>query len=87
MASAAVRLAAELQRLLQRQGYEVSRHASSMIILARGRLAATLHVYPDICRLNLYRPWASLLAEDQEAIRRLLEKHCPRLELGEAPYG
>jgi len=86
VASVAVRLAAELQRLLQEAGYEVSRHASSMIILAGGRLAATLHVYPDLCRLNIYRPWARLLSGEQRRIVGIVGERCPALELLEAPY-
>ncbi len=86
MVSRAVERAAAIQRILQEAGYEVSRHASSMIILARGKLAATLHVYPDVCRLNTYRPWAGLLREEQEEIARLVRKHCARLEESEAPH-
>ncbi len=86
MTSRAVEKAAEIQRILQEAGYEVSRHASSMIILAKGKLAATLHVYPDECRLNLYKPWAGALRREQEEIARLVRERCARLEESEAPH-
>lgn len=85
MTSRAVMLAAEAQRLLQERGYTVSRHASSMLVLYAGKLAATIHVYPDLCRLNIYQPWSGLLAEKQAEIRRLLEGLCGRVEEAAAP--
>jgi hypothetical protein len=85
LTSRAVELAAKIQQLLQLEGYEVSRHASSMIILYRGRLAATLHVYPEECRLNIYKPWSHLLAGQQQKLEELLARHCPRLEAGYTP--
>lgn len=86
MTSKAVEKAARIQAALQEAGYEVSRHASSMIILAHGRLAATLHVYPDLCRLNIYTPWAPQLSREQEEIARIIAQHCARLEKNTAPY-
>lgn len=86
MTSKAVELAARIQAMLQANGFEVSRHASSMIILHSGRLAATLHVYPDECRLNIYTPWSNALHREQDALRRLLARHCPRLREAQAPY-
>jgi hypothetical protein len=87
--SQAVEEAARLQALLQSMGYEVSRHASSMIVLWRGRLAATLHVYPEECRLNIYQPWRSDpgVAEAQDRLLALLEKRCSRLQARAAPTG
>ena len=77
MASRAVEAAARIQAALQNGGYEVSRHASSMIVLYRGRLLATLHVHPDKCRLNLYRPWLHANREAVPGLRRLVASLCP----------
>ena len=85
MTSRAVELAARIQAVLQARGFEVSRHASSMIILHSGRLAATLHVYPEECRLNIYTPWSSVLHREQALLRSLLARHCPRLREAQAP--
>ena len=83
MASRAVELAARLQRLIQALGIEASRHASSMILLNEGRLLATLHVYPEGCRLRLYRPWLRENLDAARRLRELLDQACPGASLVE----
>ncbi len=87
MASRAVELAARLQRLLQRSGIEASRHASSMLLLAHGRLLATLHVYHDECVARLYRPWLHENQREAATLEQLLRDNCGgrRVRLEEAP--
>jgi len=87
VASRAVELAARLQRLLQRHGIEASRHASSMLLLAGGRLLATLHVYHDECVARLYKPWLEANRGEAELLRSLLEENCGglRVTVEEAP--
>ena len=86
MVSRAVEKAAEIQRALQEAGYEVSRHASSMIILADGKLVATLHVYPDVCRLNMYMLWKRELINKKKTIINIIIDKCKKIEISSTPY-
>jgi len=83
--SVSVRLASRIQSRLQELGYEVSRHASSMLVFSNGFLVATLHVYGDSCKLSLYRLWGSRVAEAQDALRSMLARECSRLLVLDAP--
>ena len=52
MSSPSVLLAIDIQRSLQEQGFYVSRHSSSMLVMYNDKLIATIHVYVDECIIN-----------------------------------
>ncbi|WP_317895673.1 hypothetical protein [Pyrofollis japonicus] len=85
MASPAVRVASRLQRDLQRRGFYVSRHASSMLVMKNRRVVATVHVYGDDCVLSVYEPWMKENLELIPIIKRVVGKHCRRIDERRVP--
>ncbi len=83
--SPAVEKAEKIQRLLQDMGLEVSRHASSMLVLAQGLVAASIHVYPDECTVNLYMLWGERLRSVQSKIVKIVQELCGKVEAYYAP--
>jgi hypothetical protein len=77
--SLAVLLASRIQRDLQKRGFYVSRHASSMLVMGGDRVVATVHVYSDDCVLSVYEPWIAENADLVPVVKRVIEKHCRRV--------
>ncbi len=83
--SPAIERAEKIQRLLQDMGLEVSRHASSMLVLAQGLVAASIHVYPEDCVINLYTLWGERLHAVQSKIVKTVQELCGKVEAYYAP--
>ena len=76
MLSQALQRALKLQWMLQRAGFYVSRHASSMLIMYQDRILATVHVYADECRINIYKPWLESNTSAIEKLRGIVRGSC-----------
>ncbi|KSW12530.1 hypothetical protein CF15_07365 [Pyrodictium occultum] len=84
--SPSVGLAWRLQRLLDAEGFYVSRHASSMLVMSGGRIVATVHVHGDTCSIHLYRPWLGENREAAERLKILARRVCGRVVEEEVPW-